>query len=82
MKPRADRIQLSREGKVPACPHCERATLSKRQTDDGTRWYCRQCLTHVDEADWRPRRSDGGPNSETLAARLMDADPDDFGGQA
>ncbi|GGL25936.1 hypothetical protein GCM10009037_06940 [Halarchaeum grantii] len=82
MKPRADRIELSREGNVPACPHCGRAGLSKRENERGEHWYCRECGERASEAEWRPPKSTSAPSSGSLASRLLAADPDDVGGQA
>lgn len=74
---------------VPSCPSCGRASVShKTGTPVGARehpedWYCRYCSTHFDDPVYREHVPAQNPAGRSATVRaLMDADPDDIGGDA
>lgn len=71
------------EDVVAACPHCDSASLSTRNSSGvrGRRttaeYYCQDCRSTFDEPVIRARRHSG--RCRGLAGKLEDADPGDIG---
>jgi len=71
---------------VTACPECDNARIRRRNPSHASsrpsqthKWACMECGAHFDEPVERPMQTPGGRRG--LAKRLLEADPDDVGGQ-
>jgi len=72
---------------VRACPSCDEAQLERRSPSwnrtvgrPDERWRCNSCGLLTDEPVIRERRSHPGSDSRSgLAAKLLDADPEEAG---
>jgi len=75
---------------VRVCPECDEAAVRTRHpekpcspTNDDSQYGCEQCGATFDEPVRRPKKTNREAGSgSTLAANLVDADPEDVGGGA
>jgi len=72
---------------IPACPACDSADLYKRQPkvsspqDHDHTYRCQACGERFDDPEWRERGHSGNSvRNSTLAGKLLDADPEEVGG--
>ncbi len=72
---------MSDAAETTVCPECGNTRIRRRcggiATETDHDWHCRNCAADFDAPVRRAVQSNGGISNDTLAAKLVAADPDE-----
>jgi transposase-like protein len=78
---------MPEEREICVCPECDSADVHVRNTlrsrgpptaEDAPRWRCNACKATFDQPDTRLAKHDPSPPAGSVAATLLDHDPEDL----